>query len=193
VNAIIPENEGHPEPGRLTDHCVACGRLAVELADAQHAMAGATWSLIDALIWGGRTLDDPHTDRDEAAAVVAEGLLDRIGQVLSRMTGKGVGVGPDGSVTLSDVTGPVTTTRVAGVVPEVRDTDGRLVVPATVCVVCGFRQRPGGMTANPARPGVCAVCDLRCSDALDGPEHRCPVCAPEARRYAHEPAGGESE
>jgi hypothetical protein len=164
VNAIIPENEGH-QPGRVTDHCVACGRLTVELADVRHELAVCRWSLIDALIWGGRILDDPHTDRHDAAEAAAEGLLDRIGQVLSR---------------ISSGCGPVS--------PGLRDSEGRLVVSASTCVVCGVRQPPGGMTANPDRPGVCVVCDLRCS-GLSG--HVCPVCVPEARRYVHAPAGGE--
>jgi hypothetical protein len=108
VNAIIPENDPRAAAaGRGADHCTNCERLAVELGEVRHERACATWSLIDALIWGGRTLDDPHADRDEAAATVAEGLLDRIGAVLSRMTGKAVGVGPDGSVILSDATGRV--------------------------------------------------------------------------------------
>jgi hypothetical protein len=68
---------------------------------------------MDAIIWGGRSLDAPHTDRDEAAATVAEGLLDRIGAVLSRMTGYAVQV-QDGVITLSGPAGPVSSYRWAG-------------------------------------------------------------------------------
>ena len=34
-------------------------------------------------VHGGRTLDDPHTDRTVAAETVAAGLLDRIGGIIA--------------------------------------------------------------------------------------------------------------
>lgn len=62
--------------------CPQCTRQARELAEARQMVASVTWSLMAAVVWGGKQLEQETVDRQR----VAEELLDRIGAVLATVT-----------------------------------------------------------------------------------------------------------
>lgn len=85
--------------------CVTCEDRASALWETRYVVAATTWSLIDAVMWGGRVLDA----RAVASEEIAEGLLDRIGEVLSHLTSRRVTVSADRSVVLTDQPAPSST------------------------------------------------------------------------------------
>jgi hypothetical protein len=61
--------------------------VAGELAEVRQLVTAVTWALMDAALWGGKHLEQKDSD----GRAVAEGLLDRIGAVLARVTDIGAG------------------------------------------------------------------------------------------------------
>lgn len=95
----------HAAEGVLTGRpipCPTCEERAAALRETRYVLAAATWSLIDTLMWGGRVLDT----RTVAFERIAEGLLDRVGEVVSHLTSKRIGVWEGRSLTLTDLAAP---------------------------------------------------------------------------------------
>jgi hypothetical protein len=97
--------------------CDRCESCVTALHETRHLVAATTWSLIDAVMWGARTLDTQAAPPEE----VAEGLLDRLGEILSRMTGKGIGIPTDHAGSLTDPPDPPADHRPSATAPH-RDT-----------------------------------------------------------------------
>ena len=95
MQPIIPESPDYSASAGRVSPCPRCARLAVDLADTRAAVARVTAAALDALMWGGRTLDDPHTDRTVAAETVAAGLLDRIGGIIADLVAPSTPEGGD--------------------------------------------------------------------------------------------------
>ena len=88
VSNIFPENTPADASAGRVSPCPRCDQLVADLDAARQAVTFVTAASIDAMMWAARHLDDPHTDRHDAAEETAEGLLDRFGRILSALTGQ---------------------------------------------------------------------------------------------------------